>query len=157
MKRTLGTNYSELKIQAKACQFIWNKYPQTRYCLYHVANEAKRSPVEWGMLKAAGFINGIQDMHFVWSGNTYRIEMKTETGIISDDQKIVHAAHMTQLSPTYILRTSEDLVTLIGDIVKGFDLTYWTAFISPFCKPEMLQTYIEQRNANKPINRLKKG
>jgi len=143
------SHLSELKIQANACQFIWNKYPQTRYCLYHVANEAQRSPVEWGMLKAAGFINGIQDMHFVWFGNTYRIEMKTETGIISPDQKVVHAAHMAQLCPTYVFRTAENLITFVGDIVQGYELGYWSTFISPYCKPEMLQTYIDERNAIK--------
>lgn len=153
MKRTLGTNYSEIKIQATGCQFIWNKYPETRYCLYHVANEAQRSPVEWGMLKAAGFINGIQDLHFDWSGKSYRIEMKTETGVISDDQKVVHAAHMSQGFKTYVFRTAENLITFIGDIVKGYDLIYWDQFISPYCKPEMLQTYINQRNAKKQSNK----
>ena len=147
---------SELKIQAEACSFIWNEMPETRYCLYHVANEAQRSPVEWGMLKAAGFINGIQDIHFLWSGVTYRIEMKGEGGHIDPAQKVVHAAHAKQGSITYVFWDSDTLIRFVKEIVLGgFKIENWAQYVSEYSKPEMLDAYIKQFNDLKAKKRLK--
>lgn len=134
---------SELKIQAEACTYIWNHYPQTRYLLYHVANEAQRSPVEWGMLKAAGFINGIPDLEFKWNGVSDGIEYKTPDGIVSPAQKIVHAAWASHGFYVYIFRDSQTLIRYVEEKITGlFDRERWTSYESPYSKPEMLQAYI---------------
>lgn len=128
---------SELKIQAEVCTHIWQNHPETRYCLYHVANEAQRSPVEWGQLKAAGFIKGIQDLHLLWRGVTYRIEMKGDGGKIDPWQKVVHKAHALQGSETYVFWNAEDAIRFIEDVINGvYSWQTWVKFVSPYCGAE---------------------
>ena len=122
---------SELKVQAEACSYIWHNLPQTRYCLFHVANEAQRSAIEWGQLKAAGFIKGIQDLMFFWDGNVYAIEVKSEGGKIDPWQKVTHRAHYGQGIVTYVFWNSEDIVAFVSGIVAGTNYD-WESNISPY-------------------------
>lgn len=123
---------SELKLQAEACQYIWNKYPKTRYCLIHVANEAKRSAIEWGMLKSAGFIKGAQDLEFRWNGKVYFIEVKASGGHIDPWQKVVHCANSNQGFNTWVLWSAKDIITFVEDAMNG-NVNGWDSSVSPYC------------------------
>lgn len=86
---------SELQLQATCFQWLWNIYPETRLCCWHVTNEMKPYPAETpeqaakrgcpvelaypgesgrdfsirvAKAKAAGLVSGVWDMHFVWNG-----------------------------------------------------------------------------------------
>lgn len=134
---------SELKIQAEACKFIWNKYPQTRYCLIHVANEAKRSAIEWSMLKSAGFIKGAQDLEFRWNNFVYFIEVKANGGKIDPWQKVVHCANSKQGFNTWVLWSAKDIILFIEDVMKG-NVKDWNSKISPYCNFEDINILIKQ-------------
>lgn len=136
--------WSELKIQTEACQWIWNHCPETRRCLYHVANEGDRSVMETQALIGAGMIPGIQDLHFLWNGRTYLIEAKTEQGDISPAQKCVHAAHKAQGFDTYVFRSSYAIVSFVCAVIKSGRPLWHSSFISPYCRPEMLDQYIQE-------------
>lgn len=130
---------TEDQILAKAVMEIHNTMPETRYCFYHIANEGKRSVMEWAQLKAKGFVAGIQDLHFIFGGHIYLIEMKDEKGYVQPDQKVVHCAHFNQGIPTYIFRDPETLIGFVKDVVtKGhsFATNKYKKFISPFCLPK---------------------
>lgn len=69
--------------------FIREKYPELKM-LHHIANERKCSPVQGRMLKLMGVRSGVPDLSLPVPKSPYNglyIEMKTETGRLSDNQK----------------------------------------------------------------------
>lgn len=145
---------TEDQILAAAVKKIWNELPETRYCFYHIANEAKRSVMEWAQLKAKGFTAGIQDLHFLFGGHTYLIEMKDEKGQIQPDQAVVHCAHFNQGFPTYIFRNETDLFNFVHSVVNhGHADTEqaYAGFRSKYCLPienlpELVRIAREKKN-----------
>lgn len=133
---------SEIQIQGEFFRKCWNELPETRDCLYHVANEAKRTEIEWSQLKASGFRKGIQDMHFAFKGSFYHIELKTEDGKLSPHQKAVHCAHAGQGFPTWIFRCPTVAFEFVKSIVVGNGTISFSHYKSPYClKPEMYQLF----------------
>lgn len=130
---------TEDQFLAEAVKIIWNEMPETRYCFFHIASEAKRSPIEWVQLKAKGFIAGCQDVQFIWSGTVYHIELKDRSsGVISADQAVIHCAHFNQGFPTYIFYDSETLVNFVKDVIKKgneYTRSVYAKYHSPFCLP----------------------
>lgn len=149
------SNWSELKIQTEAFQWLWHNRPETRRCLYHVANEGERSVMETQQLIAAGMVPGTQDLHFLWKGRTYLIEAKTPQGEVSPAQKCVHAAHKQQGFDTYLFRSAYSIVAFVCNVIESDRPLWHSSFISPYCRPELLPQYIEEyqtdqrRKANK--------
>lgn len=75
-------------IQAQIVKWWQETYPARRADLFHVPNEAKRTPQEAGRMAALGLMPGIPDLivhvgynHFV------PIEVKAEGGRLSEAQK----------------------------------------------------------------------
>lgn len=130
---------TEDQFLAAAVKRIWNEIPETRYCFFHIASEAKRSTVEWVQLKAKGFLNGIQDCQLVFGGKVYHIELKDQdNGIISAEQAVIHCAHFNQGFPTYIFYDEETLFNFVNDVVKKGYLYVIQAYVndrSRFCLP----------------------
>jgi hypothetical protein len=82
MKRT------EDHLQAQIVKWWQDTYPARRADLFHVPNEAKRTPQEAGRMAALGLMPGVPDLivhvgfnHFV------PIEVKAENGRLSEAQK----------------------------------------------------------------------
>lgn len=140
--------WPEIKIQTESCQWLWHYRPETRRCLYHVANEGDRSVMELQMLTAAGMIGGIQDLHFLWKGKTYLLEVKTKEGMVSPAQKCVHAAHKAQGFDTYLFRSAYSLISFVCAVISSGRPLWHSSFLSPFCKPEMLDVYIQEYQAD---------
>ncbi len=98
-KRKRGS--PEMKIQAECVKIAWNEFPETRYCLFHVANEIDRpdsNPMLGARRRAEGIVRGVSDLILMLPRKGYHalcIEMKTETGYQSsfqmDWQKIVES------------------------------------------------------------------
>lgn len=138
-------NLSEAKIQQLAITEVRNKYPETSGCLYHVPNGGYRDDREAAILTGQGVVPGIQDLHFLWMGITYLIEVKDHNGKISMDQKVIHAKHKLHGKDTYVFRTSEQIVYFIGYIVQGRSLKAFDRFISEYSVAENLDQYINER------------
>lgn len=83
----------EMKIQAECVKVAWNEFPETRCCLFHVANEIDRpdsSPMLGAMRRAEGIVRGVSDLILMLPRKGFHalcIEMKTETGYQSSFQK----------------------------------------------------------------------
>src|SRR5690606_21721362 len=110
---------SEERMQSEITQHFHNTRPETRRCIWHVPNGGSKSASEGNRFKAMGLIPGIQDIHVFWSGRLHVIELKTQTGTVSPDQKAVHAAHAVQGLYTYLVRSIDDAISLITAIIDN--------------------------------------
>lgn len=87
---------SELQLQSACFQWVWNHYPATRFCLFHVPNGASRNKIEATQLKASGVVKGVHDLLFYWKGQLYCFELKVGNNQQSPEQIAWGAAMMAQ-------------------------------------------------------------
>ncbi len=66
--------------------WAWNELPETRMLLCYNLNNSKNK-IDGNINKGKGLIAGRSDFDFYWNQTVYFIEMKTETGIQSPEQK----------------------------------------------------------------------
>lgn len=130
--QTPPENASELQIQSKAFQKVWNELPQTRGLLFKVTNENTRGPVAASQAKASGLVAGIPDMLFAWDGKLYGFEFKTPSGMTSPEQERIHAVWAGHNIPVWIVRDVETMYNIILRIIAGLQLdkscnnVHWT-------------------------------
>lgn len=77
---------TEDRLQAECFQWHWNTFPHLRKTLFHVQQKA-RNKIEGNKFKAMGVVQGVSDLILVCPGETVYIELKTDTGSQSPDQK----------------------------------------------------------------------
>ena len=56
---------------------------------FHVPNGGARSPIEAAILNGLGVKRGVPDIFAVYQGNLYVLELKTEDGTLSNDQRVM--------------------------------------------------------------------
>lgn len=110
---------SEDQIQAQVFREIWNEFPETRYMLFHVPNGGTRNEREGMKLKSMGVLPGISDLLFIWKQSIFAIEVKTELGSLSTNQKKVHQIWRANGINTYICFGYEETKKTIVDIIYG--------------------------------------
>lgn len=108
---------SEIQLQSKCFQWLWNNYPQTRRKFFHVPNGGSRNAVEGMQLKASGVVAGIPDCVLIHLGNAYGFEMKTQSGKVSPEQQKVHKVWQEDGTPVYIIRSLEDFQAIIIELI----------------------------------------
>lgn len=135
---------SEARIQEDAFRHIRLNYPETYGCIWHVPNGGLRDERTAVRFAGQGLVPGIQDLHLLWHGSFYVIEVKTETGEVSEDQKVIHAVHAFHGKLTYLLKSSEQIISFVKTVISGGDIEQFSPFISPFCRPEMIEVYKEE-------------
>lgn len=59
---------------------------------FHCPNGGYRRPIEAAVFKSLGAVPGIPDLIIIKAGKTYALELKTETGKLSDNQLTAMAA-----------------------------------------------------------------
>lgn len=138
------SNWSEAKIQQTAIQAIRNEYPDTYACLWHCPNGGIRDPRTATIMTGQGVVPGIADLHFIWMGKYYIIEVKTERGQVDPAQKVVHSQHKKHGFNTYIFKTSEQIIYFIKWIIEGKDLCQFNRFISPYSNENMHEIYLNE-------------
>jgi hypothetical protein len=77
---------TEDQLQAQCFQWHWNSFPHLRGTLFHVNQKAKDSR-EGNKMKAMGVVPGVADFCNLTPGSVRWIEMKTEIGVQSGEQK----------------------------------------------------------------------
>lgn len=92
---------SEDQLQSECFQWHWNNFPAERGQLFHV-NQKSRNAIEGNRMKAMGVVPGVSDMILLRPGDIIFIEMKTETGVQSAEQKKFEAL-VTGLGFKYII------------------------------------------------------
>lgn len=143
------SNWSEGKIQQTAVTHIRNNYNDLYGCLYHIPNGGFRDDLTASIMTGQGLTPGVQDLHLIWGGKFYPIEVKTEKGEVSAAQKVVHAQHDKQGFKTYIFKTSEQIIYFFEWVVAGKCLDAFNRFISPFSNAEKLEIYREELKAER--------
>jgi hypothetical protein len=107
---------TEAKIQQEAIMKIWNEMPETRLCLFHVPNGMNIDARQGAKFKAQGVISGVPDLVFVWAGKTHYIEVKTENGYLSKNQKALHQKWAEQGVEVKVMRSSDEIVNFISQL-----------------------------------------
>lgn len=107
---------SEDQIQAHCYQYFHNTYPNQRGLLFSVPNGGFRNKIEAMKLKATGLVPGIPDIIYLYKSIPFGIEMKTETGITSSEQKNIHAVWKANGIKVYICRSLEQFKEIIDEI-----------------------------------------
>lgn len=104
---------TEEQLQASIFQNHWNYYTHERKCLFHVNNKAKNK-IEGNQMKAKGVIAGVSDFIYLGkNGIVLFIELKTEDGEQSKDQKEFELIAKERGHLYFIVRTEKDFFDLI--------------------------------------------
>lgn len=149
------SNWSEGKIQQTAITYIRNNHPELYGCIWHIPNGGFRDSLTASIMTGQGLTPGIPDLNFLWNGNLYLIEVKTEKGEVSTEQKVVHAQHDKQGFKTYIFKSSEQIIYFVEWVINGKSLDGFNRFISPYSNAEKLDEYRDKMRAER-IEKLDK-
>lgn len=109
---------TEARIQQEAFMKIWNEMPETRLCLFHVPNGMNIDARQGAKFKAQGVISGVPDLVFVWAGKTHYIELKTASGVLSKNQKSLHAKWAEQGIKVHVMRSAEQIISFVREVVS---------------------------------------
>jgi len=111
---------TEQKLQADCFMWALNTYPQLRRgCLFHVPNGGTRHKIEAMQMKATGVVAGIPDLILLNKGKCIGIELKIDSGAVSDKQKQVHQAWKEQSIEVFICWNLEEFKQLINNILNN--------------------------------------
>lgn len=99
---------SEDKIQSECTIWAHNTYPDFRLNWWHVPNGGTRNIIEARKLKTMGVKSGVWDIHCYYNGQFSIIEMKTETGVLSAEQKIWGQQMKKMGANLYVCRSLEE-------------------------------------------------
>jgi ATP-dependent exoDNAse (exonuclease V) beta subunit len=97
---------TEQQIQSDCVTWLWNNYPETRGHFFAVNNNSEHVARAMNR-KAIGVVRGVSDTIFLWHGETYLIEFKTNVGKQSKIQK-AWGEKMTQSGFDYTIIRSLD-------------------------------------------------
>lgn len=107
---------SEEQLQGLIFQHHWNNFPAERGRLFHV-NQKARNAIEGNRLKAIGVVPGISDLVYLLPGTVAWLELKTETGIQSTEQRRFETL-VTSLGMRYqIIRSLEAFLQFRKSVV----------------------------------------
>lgn len=137
---------TEEQLQANIFQFMWNYSPSTRRKFFHVSNELpndaeyvlnqverhigkqrwftilresirKRIGIFLSKRKAGGIVPGIPDMILIRSGRAFGFELKTDTGVVSPEQKKVHQVWAEDGTPVWVIRSLEEFKEVVKELI----------------------------------------
>lgn len=116
---------TELRLQAACSQWFWNTHIKHRKRLRRIKNELDNHPyktkqermIQLNENKSTGIIPGDSDFYFVDMPILY-IELKTETGTQSDEQKEFEQLVKSFGHDYALVRNLQDFKTLINGRIK---------------------------------------
>lgn len=108
---------TEIQLQAKCFQWLWNTVPESRTLFFHVPNGGSRNAIEGMQLKASGVIAGIPDCLFIPNGHVYGFEFKTHIGRTSPQQDKIHAYWNKQGITVFITRSPDQFYNQISPLL----------------------------------------
>lgn len=107
---------SEDRLQAQCYQHFHNTFPERRGLFFAIPNGGLRNKIEAMKFKATGVVSGIPDLIYLHKTGPVGIEMKTETGVLSPDQKKIHTIWEANGIKIYVCRTFEEFQQIINEI-----------------------------------------
>jgi len=88
---------SEDELHKRVCVWLSGAIAKPGVCSpegaiwYSVETRARRSLAEGASNKERGCIAGVPDVDIYWQGRAYKIELKARGGVVSDEQRALHA------------------------------------------------------------------
>ena len=111
-------------IQRACVRWFDYQHPRLSDLLFAIPNGGRRSKIEAGIMKGEGVRPGMPDLMLAMPNNGYSglfIEMKTEQGRTSPDQKNKHKRLRDAGYKVEIVRSVEQFITTITDYINGND------------------------------------
>lgn len=100
----------EDKLQEDVVSYLRLVLDPRRYLVAHVPNEGKRSAAQGAHMKKIGLLPGMPDLEIMGPlGTTWRIELKTATGVVSEEQAEIHAWFAGNGVPYAVCRSLNDV------------------------------------------------
>ena len=112
---------NEARLQSDCVIWFNNTFLQFRGLLFAVNNNSENA-ARAAMRKAMGLYPGVSDLIFLFDGEIYFIEMKTETGLQSKAQKEWEKTIRKNGFGNYvIIRNIMDFKQFINSKIKNYD------------------------------------
>lgn len=109
-----GMKRIEDRLQAEIVKWWQETYPARRADLFHVPNEAKRTPQEAGRMAAIGLMPGVPDLLLHVGDNRFvPIEVKAEGGRLSEAQKSIRKFWGERGTIIHVVRSVQDFQEII--------------------------------------------
>lgn len=112
---------NEDRIQSDCYTWFHNSFPELRGLLCYNLNNS-RNKVRAMMDKAMGLQKGRSDMVFYWKGTATMLELKTEEGYQSKEQKEWQSRIEKAGFQYYVIRSLEEFQQLINKIIQSNSL-----------------------------------
>lgn len=106
---------TELDFHFQAWKLIC-AYKRRDVLAFHVPNGEKRDPRTAAKLQAMGVRPGVSDLVVIVAGRAHFIELKTEKGKLSPDQKVFLADAETAGCKTHVVRSMNELAGVLNAI-----------------------------------------
>lgn len=100
----------EAQIQKEIVTWFKDRYP--KYILHSVPNEATHGGNGWN---AAGLLPGAPDILIYLPGKIIPIEVKSEKGRLSDNQKIFQSKCISLSIPYFVIRSLEEFKDILRE------------------------------------------
>lgn len=107
--------HSEAEFHFLAWKLI-RSYKRRDVLAIHVPNGEKRDKRTGARLQAMGVCPGVSDFLVVVAGHVHWIELKTEAGRLSPDQKVFLADAETASCTTHVARSLDELAGILNTI-----------------------------------------
>jgi hypothetical protein len=113
-------NHEESKIQRTCVQWFRYSFPRVVIASFpngvYINGTQLQRVKRWNILKAEGATSGMPDLLIAMASGPYHglfIEMKTSTGKLSDQQKIIHAALINSGYCVKICRSLDEFILVV--------------------------------------------
>lgn len=103
---------TEQQLQAKCFLWHWNTFPEERRMLYHADNNSANRIVG-NMKKSAGVVKGVSDLCLIWHNSTVYLELKTQDGVQTAEQKDFMKKVIERGHAYFIIRSFERFQEII--------------------------------------------
>lgn len=114
--------HQESELQRSCVKWFRYSYPQFKTLLFAVPNGGFRNVREASIMKAEGVVSGVSDLILMLSRQGHHalcIEMKTEKGRQSDNQKEFEDAVVEQGYKYIVCRSFDEFMKEIDNYIKG--------------------------------------
>lgn len=110
-----GRTYSEQRFHIEVVQYLNIALTRATFFL-HVANQRRCTPQEGALLKKLGLKAGVPDLILIHAGRAHGIELKSETGRVTPDQRATHEALRDAGVTVAVARTLQE----VGDLLQAW-------------------------------------
>ena len=117
----MKTELTETILQQHCVKWFRLQYPKAAGLLFSIPNEGKRSKANSWRMKAEGMRAGVSDLFLAIPRSVYNglwIEMKTQKGVLSAEQKEFQADMQAQGYATTVCRSIEEFMNAIRIYLK---------------------------------------